>query len=114
MWRWLRGIVIFGGPNERRIVKRRIEIGILYSRSGNYRLISESCRAGAIAAIADVNADQRSPIELIAVERDPQGNIDRYASGCEDILRNSGARHIIGCVTCPRKSRWHAVVCMSL
>ena len=41
MWRWLRGIVIFGGPNERRIVKRRIEIGILYSRSGNYRLISE-------------------------------------------------------------------------
>ena len=99
MWRWLRGIVIFGGPNERRIVKRRIEIGILYSRSGNYRLISKSCRAGAIAAIADVNADQRSPIELIAVERDPQGNIDRYAAGCEDILRNSGARHIIGCVT---------------
>ena len=41
----------------------------------------------------------RSPIELIAVERDPQGNIDRYAAGCEDILRNSGARHIIGCVT---------------
>ena len=35
----------------------------------------------------------------MAVERDPQGNIDRYAAGCEDILRNSAARHIIGCVT---------------
>jgi branched-chain amino acid transport system substrate-binding protein len=89
----------FGDPDERRIVKRRIEIGILYSRSGNYRLVSESCRAGAIAAIAAINADPNSPIELVAVERDPQGNIDRYAAGCEDILRNSSARHIIGCVT---------------
>jgi len=92
--RRLRGIVIL-------VVwlKRRIEIGILYSRSGNYRLVSESCRSGAVAAIADINADESSPIELVAVERDPQGNIDRYAAGCEDILRNTSARHIIGCVT---------------
>ena len=80
-------------------LRRRIEIGILYSRSGNYRLVSESCRSGAIAAIAEINADPKSPIELVAIERDPHGNIDRYAAGCEDILRNSGARHIIGCVT---------------
>ena len=38
-------------------------------------------------------------IELVAVERDPGGNIDRYAPACADILANSGARHIIGCVT---------------
>ncbi|MER8477615.1 transporter substrate-binding protein [Mesorhizobium sp. M1163] len=80
-------------------MKRHIEIGILYSRSGNYRLVSESCRAGAMNAIADVNADPVVPFEFIPVERDPQGNIDRYASGCADILANSGARHIIGCVT---------------
>jgi len=93
-WRWLRGIVFLVAG-----LKRRIEIGILYSRSGNYRLVSESCRSGAIAAIAAINTDPRSPIELVAVERDPEGNIDRYAAGCEDILRNSSARHIIGCVT---------------
>lgn len=80
-------------------MKRHIEIGILYSRSGNYRLVSESCRAGAMNAIADVNADPAIPFEFVPVERDPQGNIDRYASGCADILANSGARHIIGCVT---------------
>ncbi|MER8635853.1 transporter substrate-binding protein [Mesorhizobium sp. M1365] len=80
-------------------MKRHIEIGILYSRSGNYRLVSESCRAGAMNAIADVNADLATPFEFIPIERDPQGNIDRYASGCADILANSGARHIIGCVT---------------
>ncbi len=80
-------------------MKRRIEVGILYSRSGNYRLVSESCRTGAMRAIADINADPAGSIELIAVERDPQGNADRYATLAEDILRNSGARHIIGCVT---------------
>ncbi|MER9115839.1 transporter substrate-binding protein [Mesorhizobium sp. M0954] len=80
-------------------MKRHIEIGILYSRSGNYRLVSESCRAGAMNAIADVNGDLAIPFEFIPIERDPQGNIDRYASGCADILANSGVRHIIGCVT---------------
>ncbi|MER8865477.1 transporter substrate-binding protein [Mesorhizobium sp. M0751] len=80
-------------------MKRHIEIGILYSRSGNYRLVSESCRAGAMNAIADLNVDPAIPFEFAPVERDPQGNIDRYASGCADILANSGARHIIGCVT---------------
>jgi len=92
--RWLRGVFIWVA-----YLKRRIEIGVLYSRSGNYGLVSEACRSGAFAAIAAVNADPRSPIELVPVERDPEGNIDRYAPGCEDILLNSGARHIIGCVT---------------
>lgn len=80
-------------------MKRRIEIGILYSRSGNYSLVSESCRAGALAAISAINADPQSKVEFVPVERDPGGNIDRYATGCAEILANSGARHVIGCVT---------------
>jgi branched-chain amino acid transport system substrate-binding protein len=92
--RWLRGIVIL-----EYCLKRRVEIGILYSRSGNYRLVSNACRAGALSAIADVNADLKSPIEFVAVERDPEGNADRYATGCAEILRDSSARHVIGCVT---------------
>jgi branched-chain amino acid transport system substrate-binding protein len=80
-------------------LKRRVEIGILYSRSGNYRLVSDACRAGAYSAIRAVNADEACPIEFFPVERDPGGNIDRYATGCAEILASSGARHIIGCVT---------------
>ncbi|MCG7503498.1 transporter substrate-binding protein [Mesorhizobium retamae] len=80
-------------------MKRRVEIGILYSRSGNYRLVSEACHRGTMQAVAAVNADPFSPIEFIPVERDPEGNADRYATLAEDILRNSGARHIIGGVT---------------
>jgi branched-chain amino acid transport system substrate-binding protein len=91
---WRRGIVILGLG-----LKQRIEIGVLYSRSGNYGLVSEACRAGAMHAIAAVNADSTLPIEFVPVERDPGANIDRYAADCADILDNSSARHVIGCVT---------------
>ena len=80
-------------------LKRRIEIGILYSRSGSYQLLSDACRDGRHGAIEDINADRGSGIELVPVERDPQGNVDRYAPLCEDILRTSSARHVVGCIT---------------
>jgi branched-chain amino acid transport system substrate-binding protein len=89
-----RGIVILGNW-----LKRRIEIGVLYSRSGSYSLISESCRLGVMRAVADANADPGCAIELVPVERDPQGNVDRYAPLCEEMLRDGGIRHIVGCVT---------------
>lgn len=80
-------------------MKRRVEIGILYSRLGNYRLVSDACRRGALSAIAHINADPEGNIEFTPVEYDPQGNPDRYATGCAEILDNSSARHIIGCIT---------------
>ncbi len=78
---------------------RRIELGLLYSRSGSYSLISEACRSGALAAIAKVNADPSLDVAFVPVERDPGGNADAYAPLCEEILRETGARHVLGCVT---------------
>ena len=78
---------------------QRIDIGILYSRSGNYQLLSDACRAGAMSAIAAVNRDPALGIEFVPVERDPEGQVERYAPLCEEILRDSGARHVIGCIT---------------
>lgn len=80
-------------------LKRSIQIGILYSRSGTYSLISDACRQGALRAIADVNANAMDSIYLVPVDRDPQGNVDRYASLCEELIRERGVRHIVGCVT---------------
>jgi hypothetical protein len=80
-------------------MKRRIEIGLLYSRSGTYSLISEACRSGALAAMAMVNADPRLDVCLVPVERDPGGNVDLYGPLCGEILRDTGARHVVGCVT---------------
>ncbi|WP_181704870.1 transporter substrate-binding protein [Chthonobacter rhizosphaerae] len=80
-------------------MKRRIEVGLLYSRSGSYSLISEACRTGALAAIAMVNADPRLDIHLVPVERDPAGNVDLYGPLCGEILGETSARHVVGCVT---------------
>ncbi|QUS35077.1 transporter substrate-binding protein [Falsirhodobacter algicola] len=80
-------------------MNKRIELGLLYSRSGSYALISEACRTGALNAIAEINADPAIPLTFAPIERDPGGNIDAYAPLCEEILRDSGARHVIGCVT---------------
>lgn len=80
-------------------MKRRIEIGLLYSRSGSYALISEACRSGVLSAVAMLNADRDLDLSFVTVERDPEGNVDRYGPLCEAILRETAARHIIGCVT---------------
>lgn len=80
-------------------VRRRIELGLLLSRSGSYSLISEACRSGALAAIARINADPALDLSFVPVERDPGGNIDAYGPACEEILRDTGARHVVGCIT---------------
>jgi branched-chain amino acid transport system substrate-binding protein len=77
---------------------RRIEVGLLYSRSGSYQLISEACRKGALRGIKEVNGDPALGLEIVPVERDPGGEADAYAPLCAEIL-TSGARHVIGCVT---------------
>ena len=38
-------------------------------------------------------------LTFVPVERDPGGNVDLYAPLCEEILRDTSARHVIGCVT---------------
>lgn len=81
------------------VKKRQIEIGLLYSRSGDYRLISGSCHKGAINAIARVNENPAFDFEFVAVERDPKGDIDKYEPLCTEILQETSARHVIGCVT---------------
>ncbi|MEZ5885733.1 MAG: transporter substrate-binding protein [Paracoccaceae bacterium] len=80
-------------------MKRRIELGLLFSRSGSYSLISEACRTGALSAVARINADPEIDLSFVPVERDPGGNYDLYGPMCSEILRDTTARHVIGCVT---------------
>lgn len=88
-----------GSRGDDHRVKGLVEIGVLYSLSGNYRLVSKACHAGAMSGIAAVNRDDARTLTLKPVERDPHGRIDLYAPACEDILRSSTARHIVGCIT---------------
>ncbi|UUP18669.1 transporter substrate-binding domain-containing protein [Nitratireductor thuwali] len=74
-------------------------VGILFSRSGGYSRPAEQGYFGAAAAIADVNADTSYPFELAAYHVDPEGNADRYAALCRDLIRSTGAQHVVGCTT---------------
>ncbi|WP_102106526.1 transporter substrate-binding protein [Oceaniglobus roseus] len=76
-----------------------VDIGLLYSQGGSYGQMSRACRDGALAAIADVNADPGSRLTLTPVEADPKGNLDLYEPLCARILAESAARHVVGCIT---------------
>lgn len=80
-------------------MRRQIEIGLLFSRAGNYALIAQSGRAGALRAIDEINADPGLDLTFIPVERDPRGNIDLYQPLCAEILSATSARHVIGTTT---------------
>lgn len=80
-------------------MRKRVEIGILFSRSGDYALLSGASYAGALAGVAAVNADPARMVAFVPVERDPQGHTERYGPLCAEIFRESAARHVIGCTT---------------
>ena len=79
-------------------MKRTVPIGLLFSTGGAYGTIGTACRNGVLEAVARVNADPARRIALSVVERDPDGNLDRYAPLCTELLQG-GVRHIVGCVT---------------
>ncbi len=81
------------------MTRRDIEVGLLFSRSGAYAPISRAGRAGALRAVEAVNSDPGLDITLRPVERDPQGDVDLYRPLCTEILRTTGARHVIGTTT---------------
>ncbi|MBK5926423.1 transporter substrate-binding protein [Rhodobaculum claviforme] len=81
------------------MARRVITIGLLFSGSGAYARISRAGRAGALRAVAAVNADPTLDVTLVPVARDPQGNVDLYGPLCTEVLRTTGARHVIGTTT---------------
>ncbi|WP_112313371.1 transporter substrate-binding protein [Pseudogemmobacter bohemicus] len=80
-------------------MKRIIDIGILQSLSGNYAVLSGASRTGALQGVAEVNASSDYDLTFRVSARDPEGRNDRYAPLCREILRETGVRHIFGCVT---------------
>ncbi|WP_061931814.1 transporter substrate-binding protein [Aureimonas sp. AU22] len=80
-------------------MEHRIDIGVLFSRSGSYDRLGEACRAGVFGAIEAVNADPGRRVRFDVAERDPAGRADQYAPLCTELLTRSGVRHVVGCIT---------------
>jgi len=76
-----------------------VPIGVLFSTTGPYAALGREGLAGAMTAIAELNADDRFPVALKAIVRDPGGNTEAYAGLCRDIIGTSGAQFVVGCTT---------------
>jgi branched-chain amino acid transport system substrate-binding protein len=76
-----------------------IGVGIAVSTSGSYATTGRDIRDGALLAINEINADPAFGCTLKPVILDPGGVLDSYRAGCEEMLRDHGIRHVIGCYT---------------
>lgn len=74
-------------------------MGLLFTSQGDDAHIAQASLSGALAAIDAVNTDPDMPLQFHPVIRDPAGNPDSYVPLCESILRETSARHIIGCTS---------------
>ena len=73
-------------------------IGVLFSNSGPYGVVSGSMRNGALLAFAEINRQKTFGFELEPVVMDPAGDLQRY-SVLSAALVDQGIRHVVGCYT---------------
>lgn len=80
-------------------MKKTLDIGLVYSRSGSYRLLSDGARAGVLQAVARINADPATAWSIRVHEADPAGQQDHYAPAMLGLHRRTGCRHFFGAMT---------------
>lgn len=81
------------------MAKAQHQIGVLFSQSGPYGVVSRSMHNGAMLAFDEVNASAGSAFELVPLIADPAGCFDRYAASSAALLSKSGVKHVVGCYT---------------
>lgn len=74
----------------------RLELGLIFSRSGGYAALGTSALSGAMMAVEDMNRSGRCDIRVSF--RDPGGDAASYELHTADLL-GAGVRHIIGAIT---------------
>ena len=81
------------------MTKASIPVGVLCSRSGPYQAMGREILKSALMAIDEVNESSGFDFTFAAHVRDPGGVICEYHAACDDLIRNVGVEHIIGCYT---------------
>jgi urea transport system substrate-binding protein len=81
------------------MTKPTIPIGVVCSLSGPYQDMGREILNGATLAIDEINESSDFDFSLAAHVRDPRGIISEYHRVCDEIVRDTGARHIVGCYT---------------
>jgi urea transport system substrate-binding protein len=81
------------------MAKPSIPIGLVFSRSGPYAMMSGEMLNGALMAIDEVNNDKDVDFVLSPHLRDPGGVVANYHAACADLIAVERVDHIVGCYT---------------
>src|ERR1700722_16182555 len=81
------------------MTKPSIPVGIVCSQSGPYQAMGREILKSALMAIDEINSSADFGFRLTTNVRDPRGVIAEYHTVCDDLIRNAGVEHIIGCYT---------------
>ncbi|WP_137154942.1 transporter substrate-binding protein [Rhizobium sp. FKL33] len=81
------------------MVRHTVPLAILYSTSGPYAALGRDAIDGAMAAVAEINADGSRRFGFEARIGDPSGMAERYAGLADTAIRENGCRHVIGTIT---------------
>jgi urea transport system substrate-binding protein len=79
--------------------KPSIPVGLIFSRSGPYAMMSGEMLGGALMAIDEINHSDEFDFMLTAHLRDPGGVVAAYHIACADLIRTERVEHIVGCYT---------------
>jgi urea transport system substrate-binding protein len=74
-----------------------LRLGILFSTSGDYGVLGQDCRDGAMTAIEELR--DASSVSIEPVFGDPAGSGELYIELAQKMLQEDGCRHVIGTVT---------------
>jgi urea transport system substrate-binding protein len=81
------------------MTKPSIPVGIIISQSGPYHAMGCEILKSALMAVDEINQHPDFDFSLTAHVGDPRGVISEYHTVCDDLIRNTGVEHIIGCYT---------------
>lgn len=96
---WFRARPLGGGTIVTGLHKPAIPVGVIFSTTGSYRTVGREMLNGALLAIEEVNANPAYDFAIVPQIVDPGGAPDAYRIACENLLREGGMAHIIGCYT---------------
>jgi len=79
--------------------KPSIPLGLVFSGSGPYAMMSGEMSNGATMAVEEVNRSEEFDFAFTPHLRDPGGVVAAYHSACEHLIREEHVEHIVGCYT---------------
>ena len=81
------------------MTKPSIPLGLVFSRSGPYAMMGREMEKSALMAVDEVNQSEEFDFTFAPRLRDPGGIVAAYHTACDDLIRERGLEHIIGCYT---------------